>query len=163
MESEILDAEADVRLGQAAARPDIGLGARMKREEGHKAVLGEVTFTLPLSSKGQELRATGAARATRARLELETTRASIESEVRSLYTAFAAREAALASFEQDAMPGMDENDRLARRSFEVGQISLPELLLVRRELVETRLEYLNRQLEAAEAAIEQDAAAGVLQ
>jgi len=58
---------------------------------------------------------------------------------------------------------MDENDALARRSFEVGQISLPELLLVQRELVETRLEYLNRQLEVAEAAIEQDAAAGVLQ
>ena len=83
--------------------------------------------------------------------------------MRSLYAAFAAREAALTAFEQDAMPGMDENDALARRSFEVGQISLPELLLVRRELVETRLEYLNRLLEVAEAAIEQDAAAGVLQ
>ena len=96
------------------------------------------------------------------RLELETTRASIESEVRSLYAAFVARESAAAAFEQDAMPRMDENDALARRSFEVGQISLPELLLVRRELVDARLEYLNRLLEVAEAAIEQDAAAGVL-
>jgi outer membrane protein TolC len=52
------------------------------------------------------------------------------------------------------------NDALARRSFEVGQISLPELLLVRSELVDARLEYLNRLLEVAEAAIEQDAAAG---
>ena len=163
MQADILDAESDVRLGRATTRPDIGLGARMKREEGHKAVIGELTLTLPLFNQGQELRATGTARASRVRLELETTRASIESEVRSLYAAFAAREAALAAFEQDAMPGMDENDALARRSFEVGQISLPELLLVRRELVETRLEYLNRLLEVAEAAIEQDAAAGVLQ
>jgi cobalt-zinc-cadmium efflux system outer membrane protein len=163
MEADIRDAEADIRLGRATTRPDIGLGARMKREEGHRAVLGELTVTLPLFNHGQELRATGVARASRARLELDTTRASIESEVRSLYAAFAAREAALTAFEQDAMPGMDENDALARRSFEVGQISLPELLLVRRELVETRLEYLNRQLEVAEAAIEQDAAAGVLQ
>lgn len=163
MDADIRDAEADVRLGRAATRPDIGLGARMKREEGHKAVLGELTVTLPFFNQGQELRATGTARASRVRLELETTRASIESEVRSLYAAFAARDAALAAFEQDAMPGMDENDALARRSFEVGQISLPELLLVRRELVETRLEYLNRLLEVAEAAIEQDATAGVLQ
>jgi outer membrane protein TolC len=44
----------------------------------------------------------------------------------------------------------------------VGQISLPELLLVRRELVDARLEYLNRLLEVAEAAIEPDSAAGVL-
>ena len=163
MESEVRDAEADVRLGRAASRPDIGVGARMKREEGHRAVLGELTVTLPLFNQGQELRATGTARASRVRLELETTRASIESAVRSLYAAYAAREAALSAFEQDAMPGMDENDALARRSFEVGQISLPELLLVRRELVDTRLEYLSRLLEVAEAAIEQDAAAGVLQ
>lgn len=163
MEAEVRDAEADVRLGRAAARPDVGLGARMKREEGHRAVLGELTVTLPLFNQGQELRATGTARASRVRLELETTRASIESEVRSLYAAYAAREAALNAFEQDAMPGMDENDMLARRSFEVGQISLPELLLVRRELVDTRLEYLSRLLEVAEAAIEQDAASGVLQ
>jgi cobalt-zinc-cadmium efflux system outer membrane protein len=163
MEADIRDAEADIRLGRATTRPDVGLGARMKREEGHRAVLGELTFTLPLFNLGQGLRATGTARASRLRLELETTRASIESEVRSRYAAFAAREAALTAFEQDAMPGMDENDALARRSFEVGQISLPELLLVRRELVETRLEYLNRQLEVAEAGIEQDAAAGVLQ
>jgi cobalt-zinc-cadmium efflux system outer membrane protein len=163
MEADIRDAEADVRLGRATSRPDIGLGARVKREEGHKAVLGELTFTLPFFNQGQELRTTGTARVSRVRLELETTRASIESEVRSLFEAFAARQAALGTFEQDAMPRMDENDALARRSFEVGQISLPELLLVRRELVETRLEYLNRLLEVAEAAIEQDAAAGVLQ
>jgi cobalt-zinc-cadmium efflux system outer membrane protein len=163
MDADIRDAEADVRLGRAATRPDIGLGARMKREEGHKAVLGELTVTLPFFNQGQELRAIGTARASRVRLERETTRASIESEVRSLYAAFAARDAALTAFEQDAMPGMDENDALARRSFEVGQISLPELLLVRRELVETRLEYLNRLLELAEASIEQDAVAGVLQ
>jgi cobalt-zinc-cadmium efflux system outer membrane protein len=162
LEADIHEAEADVRLGRAATRPDVGLGARMKREEGHRAVLGELTVTLPVFSQGQELRATATARASRTRLEMDTTRASIESEVRSLYAAFEAHDAALTTFEQEAMPGMDENDALARRSFEVGQISLPELLVVRRELVETRLEFLNRQLEVAEAAIEQDAAAGVL-
>jgi cobalt-zinc-cadmium efflux system outer membrane protein len=163
MDAEIRDAEADVRLGRATRRPDVGLGARMKREEGHLAVIGELTFTLPLFNHGQELRATGTARASRVRLELETTRASLETEVRSLHAAFAARAAALAAFEQDAMAGIDENDALARRSFEVGQISLPVLLLVRRELVEARLEHLGRLLDVSEAAIEQDAAAGVLQ
>jgi cobalt-zinc-cadmium efflux system outer membrane protein len=163
IEADIRDAEADVRLGRAAARPDVGLGARFKREEGHKAVLGELTITLPVFSQGQELRATGAARASRLRLELETSRASIESELRSLYAAYAAREGALAAFEQEAMPGVDENETLARRSFEVGQVSLAELLLIRREIVDTRLEYLSRMLDVAESVIEQDAVAGVLQ
>jgi len=163
IEADIRDAEADVRLGRATTRPDLGVGARVKREEGHRAVLGELTVTLPLFNQGQELRATGSARAARLRLELETARAAIESDVRTSYAAFAAREAAMMAFEQDAMPGMDENEALARRSFDVGQISLPELLLIRREIVETRLEYLSRLLEVGEAAIEQDAAAGVLQ
>ena len=163
IEADIRDAEADVRLGRAATRPDVGVGARLKREEGHRAVLGELTITLPVFSQGQELRATGSARASRLRLELETTRAVVESEVRSLYAAYAAREGALNAFEQEAMPGVDENEALARRSFEVGQINLPELLLIRRELVDTRLEYLSRLLEVAEGVIEQDATAGVLQ
>ena len=163
IEADIQDAESDVRLGRASTRPDVGVGARVKREEGHRAVLGELTITLPVFNQGQELRATGAARASRLRLELETSRAAIESEIRSLYNAYSAREAALAAFEQEAMPGVDDNDALARRSFEVGQISLAELLLIRREIVETRLDYLSRMLDVAESVIEQDAAAGVLQ
>jgi cobalt-zinc-cadmium efflux system outer membrane protein len=163
IEAEIRDAEADERLGRATTRPDVGLGARIKREEGHRAVIGQLTITLPLFNQGQELRAAGSARGSRLRLELATRRAAIESELRSLYAAHSTREAALTAFEQDAVPGVDENEALARRSFEVGQISLPELLLVRREIVDTRLEYLTRLLEAAESGIEQDAVAGVLQ
>ena len=163
IEADIRDADADVRLGRAATRPDVGLGARLKREEGHRAVLGELTITLPIFSQGQELRATGSARASRLRLELATTRALVESELRTLHAAFVAREAALDAFEQEAMPGVDENETLARRSFEVGQINLPELLLIRREIVDTRLEYLSRLLEVAEGAVAQDATAGVLQ
>jgi len=163
IEADIRDAEADVRLGRAATRPDLALGARVKREEGHRAVLGELTITLPIFSQGQELRATGAARASRLRMEFDASRVAIESEIRALHSAYAAREGALAAFEQEAMPGVDENEALARRSFEVGQISLAELLLIRREIVDTRLDYLSRMLDVAESVIEQDAVAGVLQ
>ena len=162
IEAQITDAEAEVRLGQAATRPDVGVGARFKREEGHRAVIGELTVTLPVFSAGQELRATGTARAARLRLELDATRSRIESAVRSSFEAYQSRQAAVRELEQAAIPSVDENDALARRSFEVGQINLPELLLLRRELVDTRLEYLDRQLEAAEAAVERDAVSGVL-
>jgi cobalt-zinc-cadmium efflux system outer membrane protein len=160
--AEIADAEADVRLGRAASRPDVGVGARVKREEGHSALIGELTFTLPAFARGQELFATGTARASRVRMELETIRAAAVSEVESLYATLAARQSAVAAFEQEALPGLDENDALAQRSFDVGQVSLPELLLIRRELVDTRLDYLDRQLDAAEAAVTLEAAAGVL-
>jgi len=163
LRAEIADAQADTRLGQAMTRPDIGVGARYKHEEGHRAVLGAVTLTLPVFARGQELQATGTARASRLRLELDAARAAAVSEVESAYAAYAARQAAVTAFEQEALSGLDENERLAQRSFDVGQVSLPELLLIRRELVETRLEYLDRLLDASEAAVTQDAIAGVLQ
>jgi outer membrane protein TolC len=73
------------------------------------------------------------------------------------------RRAAAEAFEQDALPNAIESEQLAQRSFEEGQISLTDLIVVRRELTDTRLEYLDRLLEAAQTAIDRDAAAGVLQ
>jgi cobalt-zinc-cadmium efflux system outer membrane protein len=162
LREEIASAAADVRLGQASTRPDVGVGARVKREEGHTAVIGEFTLALPAFARGQELFATGTARGSRARLELETRRVAAVSEIETLLATRATREAAVAAFEEEALPDLDENESLVQRSFDVGQISLPEVLLIRRELIETRLEYLDRQLEAAEAAVTLDSAAGVL-
>jgi cobalt-zinc-cadmium efflux system outer membrane protein len=162
LRADIGDAEAEAQLGRAMTRPDIGVGARYKHEEGHRAVLGEVTLTLPVFSRGQEQQATGSARAARLRIELKAARAAAIGEVESAYATSVTRQAAVAAFEQEALPGLDENERLARRSFDVGQISLPELLLIRRELLETRLDYLDRLLDASEAVITQDALAGTL-
>jgi cobalt-zinc-cadmium efflux system outer membrane protein len=162
LRADIADAEADARLGRAMTRPDIGVGARYKHEEGHRAVLGEVTLTLPVFARGQELQATGGARASRLRLERDAVRTAAISEVESAYAAYATRQAAVAAFEHEALSGLDESERLAQRSFDVGQVSLPELLLIRRELVETRLEYLDRLLDASEAAVTQETIAGVL-
>lgn len=162
LRADIADAEADVRLGRAAGRPEVGIGARLKREEGHSAMIGELTVALPVFSRGQELLATGAARASRMRMEVDATRAAAVAEVEQLYAAYGITQGAVVALEQDALPGLDENDALAQRSFDVGQISLSELLVIRRELFETRLEHLDRLLEAAEAAIAVDAIAGAL-
>jgi cobalt-zinc-cadmium efflux system outer membrane protein len=82
--------------------------------------------------------------------------------VRSAFEAYSRRLAAVRLLERDAMPGLDENDALTARSFEVGQLGLPELLLIRREILETRSQYLDALLEAALARMDLDASAGVL-
>jgi cobalt-zinc-cadmium efflux system outer membrane protein len=64
--------------------------------------------------------------------------------------------------ESDAIPGLDENEQLTTRSFEVGQLGLPELLLIRREILDTRFQYLDALLEAAVARIDLDARAAIL-
>jgi cobalt-zinc-cadmium efflux system outer membrane protein len=162
LEAGVQEAEAELRVGLSYSKPEYGFGARYSREEGDHIVLGGMTLTLPVFSKGQEQRASGSARATRLRTELEAARARIQTQVRTAHTAYNRRLAALTLLETDALPGLDENEQLTTRSFEVGQIGLPDLLLIRREILDTRFQHLDALLEAALARAELDAAAGVL-
>ena len=59
LEAAIREADADSSLAGRFARPDYGVGLRYQREGGDHIVLGGLTLTLPLFSKGQELRAVG--------------------------------------------------------------------------------------------------------
>ena len=162
LEAGVQEAQAEVQLGRTFSRPEYGLGVRYAREEGDQIVLGGVTVTLPVFSKGQELQAVGSARAARLRAELDVARTRVQLEVRSAFEAYSRRIAAIRVLEADAIPGLDENETLTARSFEVGQLGLPELLLIRREILDTRSQYLDALLEAALARIDLDASAGVL-
>jgi cobalt-zinc-cadmium efflux system outer membrane protein len=162
LEAGIQEAEAELRVGLSFSKPEYGFGVRYSREEGDQIVLGGMTVTLPMFSKGQEQRAVGSARAARLRAELDAARARIQTEVRSTFDAFNRRLAALGVLESDAIPGLDENEQLTTRSFEVGQLGLPELLLIRREILDTRSQYLDALLEAALARVDLDASAAIL-
>ena len=162
LEAGVQEAEADAQLGRTFGRPEYGVGVRYAREEGDQIVLGGVTISLPVFSKGQELTAVGSARAARLRAQLDAARTRVQLEVRSLFEAYSRRIAAVRVLDTEAIPGLDENETLTARSFEVGQLGLPELLLIRREILETRSQYLDALLEAALASIDLDASAGVL-
>lgn len=156
------EADAEVRLGESLAKPDFGLGARYSKEEGDKILFGSFSFTLPVFSKGQEQRATGSARALRLRTELEAARQRALIQVKTSFEALERRLAAVRILESEALPGMDENERLTTRSFEAGQIGLADLLVIRREILDTRFQYLDRLLEATLARVELDILSGVL-
>ena len=162
LEAGVQEAEAEAQLGRTFGRPEYGVGVRYAREEGDQIVLGGVTISLPVFSKGQELTAVGSARAGRLRAQLDAARTRVQLEVRSLFEAYSRRIAAVRVLDTEAIPGLDENETLTARSFEVGQLGLPELLLIRREILETRSQYLDALLEAALASIDLDASAGVL-
>ncbi|HVQ14142.1 MAG TPA: TolC family protein, partial [Vicinamibacterales bacterium] len=158
----IQEADAELRLGSSFAKPQYGLGVSYSREEGDQIVLGGMTIALPLFSKGQEQRAAGSARASRLRSEFEAARARIDAEVHATFDAYNRRLSALRILEADAMAGLDENEQLTTRSFEAGQLGLPDVLLIRRETLDTRFQYLDALLEAALARIDLDASAAML-
>jgi cobalt-zinc-cadmium efflux system outer membrane protein len=162
LEAALQEAQAEVRLGTTFSRPEYGLGVRYSREEGDQIVLGGIKVTLPMFSRGQELRAVGSARAARLGAELDAARTRVQLELRAAFDAYNRRLAAVRVLETDAIPGMDENEQLTTRSFEVGQLGLPELLLLRREILDTRSQYLDALLEAALARIDLDASAAIL-
>jgi len=162
LEAGLQEAEAELRLADTYAKPAYGLGVRYSREEGDQVVLGGLTVTLPTFSQGRELRAVGSARAARLRAELEAARTRVRLEVQTTFEAYNRRAAAVRILGTEAIPGMDESDTLATRSYEVGQLGLPELLLIRREIVETRVDHLDALLEAALARVDLDASAAIL-
>jgi cobalt-zinc-cadmium efflux system outer membrane protein len=162
LEAGVQEAEAEVRLGSSFSKPELGVGVRYAQEEGDQILLGGLTLTLPVFSTGQEQRATGGARAARLRYELEAARERVQMEVRAAFDAHARRLAVLRMLESEAIPGLDENERLTTRSFEVGQLGLLDLLLIRREILDTRFQYLDALLEAALARIDLDASAAIL-
>jgi cobalt-zinc-cadmium efflux system outer membrane protein len=162
LEAEIAEADADVRVGQSFSKPQYGLGVRYSREEGDQIILGGMTVSVPMFSQGQEQRAISAARASRLRAELTAARGRVQQEVRSAFDAYNRRLAAVRVLETDAISGMDENEQLTTRSFEVGQLGLPDLLLIRRELLDTRAQYLDALLAAALARTDLDGSAAIL-
>jgi cobalt-zinc-cadmium efflux system outer membrane protein len=162
LEAAIAEAEAELRVGLSFTKPEYGVGVRYAREEGDQIVLGGMTLTLPMFSKGQEQRAVGSARAARLRAEHDAARTRVQLEVRAAFDAYNRRLASVRILEAEAIPGLDENEQLTTRSFEVGQLGLPDLLLIRREFLDTRSQYLDALLEAALARIDLDASAGIL-
>jgi outer membrane protein, heavy metal efflux system len=160
--AELREAEAEVLLGQALARPGLGVRGGVAREEGADIVTAGVVVSLPIHNRGQETLAVGQARADALRQALAAARGAADAEVRGRHSALTARLAAVRELEETALPALEDNESLALKSFEAGEIDLGELLLIRREILETRLAYLDHLLDATRTRFELEAAAGAL-
>lgn len=161
LRAELAEAEADVRLGKGMAWPDVSPAIRYERDDGNHLLWGGLSLTLPFFNRGQEQRAVGTARAERLRGEIAALTRGVQNEVAAAWEAYGLRLKSADAL-QATVTALDDNDLLARRSYEEGQIGLAELLLVRRETVEARAALLLRQVEAGQARAELEAKAGVL-
>lgn len=162
LEAELRQAEAGILAGEALRRPGFGVRGGLGREEGAEIVTAGVVLSLPIHDRGREAVAAAQARAAALRQALATARGAAETEVRGLHSALTSQLAATRELEQTALPALEDNESLALKSFEAGEIDLGELLLVRREILETRLSYLDLQLQATLARFELESAAGAL-
>jgi outer membrane protein, heavy metal efflux system len=162
LDSELQQALSDARLGNTFKSPDFGVIGRYQRDQGDNIAQAGVRINIPIFSRGQELTGTGNARANRIRAELEASKTAIRNEVRSAFAVYTHRSEAAQELERRALPSLDENEMLARRSYEEGELGLAELLLIRRETLEIRLLYVNALLDAFVAGVDLQSKAGVL-
>jgi cobalt-zinc-cadmium efflux system outer membrane protein len=158
--AQAAQADAEAAAGRAERWPELGIGAAYERDEGRDVVLGLLSLELPLFDRGQGQSAAGEARARRLRFEAEAARRALVTSIRDGHVVYQRRLEAVKLLEE-AVPVVEGTEELARKSFEAGQLSLAEWLVVRREAVETRLDYLDQALRAAEAGIALARRAGV--
>ena len=162
LEAEIREAEAEARLGRAEGWPDVSVGAEYERDENDNLALGRLSVTLPVFSRGEGRRAESMARASRLRADLEAGQRASVTELSTAYDVYRRRVAAAEELTRHAVPLQDNNETLARRAYETGEIGLVDLLAVRREVLETRQDALDRSLDSAIAAVDLEFRAGVL-
>lgn len=158
-------ARADEDLADALAAPQLSLGARYELEDARQhTILGTLSMTLPIFDHAQGLSAQAEARAKRATVELAAKKRTVAAEVDTAAKVAGKRSEASDAFalEKDSATFAD-NVKLAMRGYEAGETSLGEVLLVRRELIDTEAARLDRLLELRTAEIELLHAAGALQ
>jgi outer membrane protein, heavy metal efflux system len=162
LDAEAREASAGVQLGRALAGPAFGVRVGYEREDADSIVLGGLTVSLPAFQRGQGTLAAGLARETRVRLEREAAREAAVADLRAAYADYQRRAELVAALVRDALPPVEDNERLAQRAYEAGEMNLLNLILVRRDAIDTRALLIDRRLEAAQRRLAVDVAAGVL-
>jgi cobalt-zinc-cadmium efflux system outer membrane protein len=155
-------ADSELELGSAMGKPDVGGRFTYEREEGDQVVLAGFSIRLPFVDRGAALRAEATARQRRVDLERQAIRLSLQSEVATARQVYERLIRAARAIETTALPAVADNESLATKSYEAGQIGLLDLLLLRREAVDIRQVHLDHLLDAAIAGVELAAATGGL-
>ena len=163
LEAAVREADADLSVAKTFSRPNYAVGMRYQREGGRHIVFGgvHVRASCVLERPGAGCHRHGAGR-TPARRAGRGPRPCPHRRLQTALAAYDRRAAAARVLETEALPGLDDTDALTTRSYDVGQLGLPDVLVIRRELLDTRFQHLSALFEAALARVQVDAAAGVL-
>lgn len=152
-----------LQLERAAAYPDITVGLTTGREGAldarERLTMLSVSVPLPLFRRN----AGGIGRAmtelTQTQIERQTVSRDIEAQVRALWQRVQSLADRVRRLSDSVLPTLTENQRLSSVAFRSGEIGLLQLLLVNRQLLDARRDYLDAfgQFMDARVALEQTA------
>lgn len=173
-------AAAEVELARAQGRPDITAAARYTRRNsffddqfalapgGVPVQLRDrddvVTFGVSIPIFGQKRNegnvAAAVARQNAARLRLEYLERAVPLEVEAAYSRLKAAQRALSLFERGIVDQSEKNLDVIRQAYTLGQLRVLDVLTEQRRLIETRLAYVDTQVELMQATAELERAVG---
>lgn len=137
------------RLGleRAAVYPDVTVGLSSGREAPYDAreQYTRLTLSIPLPLFRRNDAGIGRATTelTQAEIERQATERDVAAQVRSLWLRLDSLHARVKRYTESVLPALDENRRLSSTAYKAGEIGLLQLLLVNRQLLDARRDYLD--------------------
>lgn len=155
-------AQADVALAESLAVPDVSLGVIYGRDavDNADALLFGVSIPIPLFNRNQGGKAAARGTLRRTTILADAGRREAERGARATFRNYALARDAVLGFDRDVVEKLGENLALARESFRSGKIGILEFNVVRRDLVDTRIAYLEALAQLIDAWFTLEVAAG---
>ena len=158
---EIETSAARLRLEQSLAAPNLVLGLATGREADREDLDTVVAgVTIPLFNRNQGGIATARANQENAAADLALATLALRSEVATAASRYHATTRALAVFRETVAGTLDENLELVQKSFASGKLRGSEVLVFRREFVDSRRELIEAAADAWLARIALDLTTG---
>lgn len=142
-------AKAQIADADARGTPDLTLGlgyAYAPDPDGAHAVIGSISLPLALRNRNQGERAAARIGARRAVVERSYARVEIERAVRLAVDNYRRSRDALAGFDRAVMEKLDENLAAAQDAFAKGGLDFVELTTTQRDLIASRISFLDARL-----------------
>lgn len=157
-------ARADLRLASREWIPSPRVGASYTREQESDTniVQSIVSIDLPVFNRNKAARGVAAARVTQLEAALTATERAVRQDVATAAARLDAARGAAEGYAAGVVKAMQENMELATESHREGKLDFLQLLVIRRQTIDARREYIEVLAELAAARAQLDRAIGRL-
>jgi len=167
-------AQAGLRLERANGTPDVTAFSRYTlnrssyedspvgvRNDRDRLLTFGVSIGIPVFNRNQGAKVESAAAISQARMKREFLESVVRAEVESAYARYEGAQAAVATFEQGVIARSNDNIRIVRAAYELGQFSITDLLNEQRRLVDSQRDFTEALSEQYRALADLQAALGI--
>ena len=151
-------------MQRASAYPDITVGLTTGREGPGDArenlTMLSISVPLPLFKRNAAGVGQASAELTQTQIEKQATARELEAQVRATWQRLESLQARVSRLTESVLPSLEQNQRMSTISFRSGEIGLLQLLLVNRQLLDGRRDYLDAVADLSQTRIALEEAAG---